>query len=39
MSNAELIKIPPYLLDADDLAILLNIGDPTLIPTIEKTLK
>ena len=39
MPNAELIKIPPYLLDADDLAILLNIEDPTLIPTIEKTLK
>ena len=37
--NSELIKIPPYLLDADDIAILLNIEDPTLIPTIEKTLK
>ena len=37
--NTELIKIPPYLLDADDLVILLNIDDQTLIPTIEKTLK
>jgi len=36
--NAEEIRIPPYLLDADDLAILLNADDPTLIPTLEKAL-
>ncbi len=36
--NVEEIKIPPYLLDADDLAVLLNADDPTLIPTLEKTL-
>lgn len=36
--NVERIVIPPYLLDADDLAILLNVDDPSLIPTLEKTL-
>ncbi len=36
--NVEEIRIPPYLLDADDLAVLLNADDPTLIPTLEKTL-
>lgn len=36
--NVEEIKIPPYFLDADDLAILLNADDSTLIPTLEKTL-
>lgn len=36
--NAEEIRIPPYLLDADDLAILLNADDQTLIPTLEKAL-
>ncbi len=34
----EIIKIPPYLLEADDLALLLNLSDPELINTIEKTL-
>ncbi len=37
-NNVEPIRIPPYLLDADDLAILLNVDDATLIPTLEKTL-
>ena len=37
-NNVEEIKIPPYLLDADDLAILLNADDSSLIPTLEKTL-
>lgn len=37
-NNVEKIKIPPYLLDADDLAILLNVEDSSLIPVLEKTL-
>ena len=36
--NDEIIKIPLYLLEADDLALLLNITDPQLITTLEKTL-
>ena len=36
--NVDLVRIPPYLLDADDLAILLNVDDPTLISTLERTL-
>ncbi|MBE6160821.1 MAG: DUF87 domain-containing protein [Firmicutes bacterium] len=36
--NDEIIKIPPYLLDADDLALLLNLKDPDLLTTLEKTL-
>ena len=35
----EMIKIPPYLLTADDLALLLNINDAELINTLEKTLR
>ncbi len=34
-----LLKIPPYLLGADDLAILLSATDSTQIPVLEKTLK
>lgn len=34
----EIIKIPPYLLEADDLALLLNLRDSELITTLEKTL-
>ena len=34
----EVIKIPPYLLEVDDLALLLNVKDQDLIPIIEKTL-
>ena len=36
--NMEIIKIPPYLLEVDDLALLLNLKDPDLIPILEKTL-
>ena len=37
--NELLLKIPPYLLGADDLAILLSATDSTQIPVLEKTLK
>ena len=37
-SEDEIIKIPPYLLEADDLALLLNLKDPELITTLQKTL-
>ena len=37
-NNTEIIKIPPYLLEVDDLALLLNINDSGLIPVLEKTL-
>lgn len=33
------ISFPPYFLDADDLAILLNVEDAYLIPILEKTLQ
>ena len=36
---ANVITIPPYFLDADDLAILLNVEDPFLIPILEKALQ
>ena len=36
---ANIITIPPYFLDADDLAILLNVEDPFLIPILEKALQ
>ncbi len=36
---ANVITIPPYFLDADDLAILLNVDDPFLIPILEKALQ
>lgn len=36
---ADVIALPPYFLDADDLAILLNVEDPYLIPILEKTLQ
>ena len=35
----ENIKIPPYFLDVDDLAILLDVHTPDLIPTIQNTLR
>ena len=34
----EVIKIPPYLLDVEDLALLLNLQDPELINILEKAL-
>lgn len=37
-ATKEIIKIPPYLLEVDDLALLLNLTDPGLIPILEKTL-
>ena len=33
------VKIPAYFLDVDDIAILLDVNDPTLIPTITNTLR
>lgn len=37
--NAELVKIPPYYLEVDDIALLLNVDSPSQIPIIEKALK
>ena len=37
-SNDEIVKIPPYLLEADDLALLLNLKDSELLTTLQKTL-
>ena len=37
--KAEIVKIPPYYLGADDLALLLNVDTPAQIPIIEKALK
>ncbi len=37
--KAEIIKIPPYYLEVDDLALLLNVDTPAQIPIIEKALK
>lgn len=37
--NSEIISIPPYFLNVDDLAILLEVKDNSLIPILEKTLK
>ncbi len=37
--DEELLKIPPYFLDVDDLAILLSVNDRDQIPVLEKTLK
>ncbi len=36
---ADNIKIPAYFLDVDDLAVLLDVSDPTLIPAIANTLR
>ena len=38
-SLVESIKIPPYFLDVDDLAILLDVHTPDLIPTIQNTVR
>ena len=38
-SDVSSINFPPYILDADDLAILLNVEDAYLIPILEKTLQ
>lgn len=37
--NDQIIQIPPYFLEVDDLAILLNLTDSELIPVLEKTLR
>lgn len=37
--NSELITIPPYFLDVDDLAILLDVQDRSLLTILEKTLQ
>lgn len=38
-SGAEVVSIPAYFLDVDDLAILLEVKDNSLLPILEKTLK
>ncbi len=38
-SLTEIVSIPPYFLEVDDLAILLNVNDHTLLPILEKTLQ
>ena len=38
-NDVESIKIPSYFLDVEDLAILLDINTPELLPTIENTLR
>ncbi|MBR3049401.1 MAG: ATP-binding protein [Bacilli bacterium] len=37
--KSEVIRIPVWLLDVDDLALLLDVDNPTQLPIIEKTLK
>jgi len=38
-TEGELIYIPPYFLDVDDLAVLLDVNDSSLLPILEKTLQ
>ncbi len=38
-SSYEIVKIPPYYLEVDDIALLLNVDSPSQIPIIEKALK
>lgn len=38
-AETELVTIPPYFLEVDDLALLLNVSDYTLLPILEKTLQ
>ena len=37
--EAEIVRIPPWLLDVDDLALLLDVTTPSQLPILEKTLK
>ena len=37
--NSEIISIPPYFLDVDDLAVLLDVQDSSLLTILEKTLQ
>lgn len=39
MPKGEIVKIPAYYLEADDIALLLNIDTPAQMPIIEKSLK
>ncbi len=39
VSQNEILRIPPWLLDTDDLALLLDVTTPNQLPIIEKTLK
>lgn len=38
-SESDIVKIPTWLLDVDDLALLLDVTDPNQLPILEKTLK
>lgn len=38
-TTTELVSIPTYFLEVDDLALLLNVNDYTLLPILEKTLQ
>ncbi|MBR2138026.1 MAG: DUF87 domain-containing protein [Bacilli bacterium] len=38
-SGTEIVKIPPYYLEVDDIALLLNVDSPAQLPIIEKALK
>lgn len=38
-NRGEIVKIPPYYLEVDDIALLLNVENKTQIPIIEKALK
>ena len=38
-TSSELVRIPPWLLDVDDLAMLLDVTSPAQLPIIEKALK
>ncbi len=38
-ASSEIVSIPAYFLEVDDLAILLNVNDHTLLPILEKTLQ
>ena len=38
-SDSEIIKLPPYFLDVDEIALLLNVTDPAQIQIIEKALR
>lgn len=38
-ATTEIVRIPAYFLEVDDLALLLNVNDYTLLPILEKTLQ
>ena len=38
-TRSEIVKIPPYYLEVDDIALLLNVDSPSQLPIIEKALK